>query len=743
MLSFQNKLKKPYFIYNYLGGQMLKRIILYAACATMFIACGDDSIINVNDEAKEQANISFLVLDSYTGEAVDSVIIYRPKDSKSNLTDSLGYSIWKKNNIGNYVFELSKEGYATVRTLVNVVEQGLGDVARVPDVTATVPMYKLGAEVSGTVLYTDKETGNKVPAEGVTVIITNQNTSIIPNEISVETDEDGNYTFSELPEGSNFIISIPQTTINEYKYVAASKISVQANRAGATVDLGVQNLNLISDAFTLVNSNLDEIDTNTTVTFSYSAVLDKDSVLKNIRVSKSGKSVLTNVSLSTDGKTINIKPFSGRWEDNESYTISGTVYSKNGSTNSLSKSFTVGGTTSTKKPGQISNLDAELSGSYLELSWTRKDSLATGYHIYYKTDSMSNYLLFSNLSSGTYTSTDISYSSMLNNDADSTKISFIVLPYNIAGEADPNNAKSISYTFKAPTEQVTNLAVELSGSYAYLTWEAPATGTYNYRIYYKTPSMEEYEAITTTFSTYYTTSFTVSYYLNTGDESISFKVVPYSTIGESSLSKAAAATLSLAIDEVAGVAAEIDGTNFRVSWNEVDNASFYKVYYKTSSMSSYSLASTPSILSSTLGISSYTNNDDTSISFKIIPYNSVVEGSLADAEEVTIPLSVPKQLTGLTGEVSGELIELSWDAPENDYVVGYYVYYKSSATTTYTLTALDPTSNSISFDKTLYTESADTEISFKVVAYNYFGESSIDDADPVTVDLLTTPAVPQ
>lgn len=350
---------------------------------------------------------------------------------------------------------------------------------------------------------------------------------------------------------------------------------------------------------------------------------------------------------------------------------------------------------------------------------------------------MSNYLLFSNLSSGTYTSTDISYSNLLNNDADSTKISFIVLPYNIAGEADPNNAKSISYTFKAPTEQVTNLAVELSGSYAYLTWKAPATGTYNYRIYYKTPSMEEYEAITTTFSTYYETNYTVSNYLNTGDESISFKVVPYSTIGESSLSKAAAATLSLAIDEVAGVAAEIDGTNFRVSWNEVDNASFYKVYYKTSSMSSYSLASTTSILSSTLGISSYTNNDDTSISFKIIPYNSVVEGSLADAEEVTIPLSVPKQLTGLTGEVNGELIELSWDAPENDYVVGYYVYYKSSATTTYTLTTLDPTSNSISFDKTLYPESADTEISFKVIPTNDFGMASLEDALEVIVPLET------
>jgi len=331
---------------------------------------------------------------------------------------------------------------------------------------------------------------------------------------------------------------------------------------------------------------------------------------------------------------------------------------------------------------------------------------------------------------------------MLNNDADSTKISFIVLPYNIAGEADPNNAKSISYTFKAPTEQVTNLAVELSGSYAYLTWEAPATGTYNYRIYYKTPSMEEYEAIATTFSTYYETSNTVSYYLNT-DESISFKVVPFNSIGESSLSKAVATTLSLAIGEVAGVAAEIDGTNFRVSWNEVDNASYYYIYYKTSSMSSYSLASSTNSLYYSLSITSYSDNDDTSISFKIVPYNLIIEGLLADAEEVTIPLSVPKLLTGLTGEVNGELIELVWNAPENDYVIGYYVYYKSSAATTYTLTTLDPTSNSISFDKTLYPESGDTEISFKVVAYNYFGESSIDDADPVTVDLLTTPALPQ
>jgi hypothetical protein len=216
--------------------------------------------------------------------------------------------------------------------------------------------------------------------------------------------------------------------------------------------------------------------------------------------------------------------------------------------------------------------------------------------------------------------------------------------------------------------------------------------------------------------------------------------VPYDDFGESSLSKAVAATLSLAIDVVAGVAAEIDGSYFKVSWNNLANASYYYVYYKTSSMTSYSRTTSTSSLYKNFLISSYVKSGDTSISFKVIASNAANEGVLADAEEVTIEYpSGPEVITGMTAEVNGELIELSWDAPENDYVVGYYVYYKSSATTTYTLTTLDPTSNSISFDKTLYTETTDTDISFKVTAYNDFGESSIDDTDPVTVDLSTTP----
>jgi len=129
-------------------------------------------------------------------------------------------------------------------------------------------MYKLGAEVNGTILYTDKETKNKVPAADVTVIITNLNRSIIPNEMSVKTDKNGNYSFSQLPEASSFLITVPQTSIDGNKYEVISSTSVPAQRAGATVDLGVQNLTLVTSDFSLVNSNTNKIDTNTTVTLT-------------------------------------------------------------------------------------------------------------------------------------------------------------------------------------------------------------------------------------------------------------------------------------------------------------------------------------------------------------------------------------------------------------------------------------------------------------------------------------------
>lgn len=711
--------------------------------AILFFACGDESVINVSDEAKEKASISFLVVDYYSGEPIDSVTIYNMKQKKSNVTDSLGFSISKDNQIGSYGFELSKDGYATLRTFVSVEEKGLGDVARVPDVTSTIKMYKLGVEVSGTVLYTDKKTGNKVAASDITLILSNQNTLIIPKEITVKTDEDGNYTFSDLPEGSNFIISIPQTMIDGYKYSLTSSINVSADRAGAIRDLGVQNLSMVTDEFTLVNSNLTKVDTNSTVSLTFSAALDPDSVVKNVVVKRGSVIVLSDVSLSEDGKTINIKPFSGLWDNKATYTISGAIFSKSGGRFNISSSFTVGATKITSTPEHVSDLDIELEGSLLELTWTVEDTLVNGYNIYYKTDSMSHYLALTN-ESGYSESSSISYANLLPKNVDSTKISFIVLPYNNVGEADPKTAKSVSYTFKNPTAQVSDLSVELNSSYAYLTWVAPKTGTYKYRIYYKTPSMNDYDTLNVTSNTYYESSYTVSHYLGADDKSISFKVLPYDNFGQSNFSKADAVSLLFDVDAVVGVTAVIDGDNFKVSWSKMDNASSYYVYYKTSTMSTFTQTAYTTSTFKNFDISSYYDagsESDTTISFKVVPYNVVNgQGSLEDATIAKIDYPVPEVVKNLNVVLNEGNFDITWTKSTETDVTAYVVYYKTNTMADYDLMTSSNTATAI-VPLTSYVEESDTEISFKVIAQNRYGrQSSLADATPVTISLETDPA---
>ena len=68
--------------------------LVFLSCALFLAACGSDTVTNINDEAKETGDISFLILNR-SGEALDSAKIYRISDGKSNLTDESGYAVWE------------------------------------------------------------------------------------------------------------------------------------------------------------------------------------------------------------------------------------------------------------------------------------------------------------------------------------------------------------------------------------------------------------------------------------------------------------------------------------------------------------------------------------------------------------------------------------------------------------------------------------------------------------------------
>lgn len=415
--------------------------LVFLSCALFLAACGSDTVTNINDEAKETGDISFLILNR-SGEALDSAKIYRISDGKSNLTDESGYAVWEKNNIGTQVFTVTKDGYAPMRITVNVQEQGKGNVARVPDVTEEVVMHELGATLQGTLMYRDQTTGNLIAADGVPVILSFGNANFTSSEITVETDENGEYVFEDLPEGVTVSISVPQTTIESHFYTLTTDITTSIDRANEVQNLAISQLTLVAKMINLIKTNLTEVDTTTDLSLSFSTELDEDSLAGNwVVYNSSNDVVLTSASLS-DSKTITIKPVSGKWEKGETYSISGIAYNIEGISSNFTQTFTVGKSVSAV-PGQVSNLEATLASSYVELSWKAPSGTVTGYYIYYKTNSMDDYLQLDYTSSTTFSE----YESYLKNLVSDTSVKFIVLPYNEAGSAAISEAKAISYTF--------------------------------------------------------------------------------------------------------------------------------------------------------------------------------------------------------------------------------------------------------------------------------------------------------
>lgn len=424
----------------------LKYAFSLVTAAALLAAC-DSTVTNTNsnDDAKAEGNITILVVDNHSGAALSGASVYSVTDDKAVVGDSLGRSVWKKRALGDHSFQISKDGYATVHTLVNLAEQGQGDVPRVGDVVQTVPMYKAGVQAKGLVLYTDDK-GKLNPAVKATVYA-NLPQQFVPCELSKETNDKGEYSFDNLPEGVEITISVGQEVIDSKKYVGDAVIPIggASYRAGDLVNVNTINLVKTSAQVVKVADNTSEIDTVSDVKFTFAAELEKDSVnTSKWSVTKGGNDVLFSVSLTDGARTVAISPYSGKWTKGSTYTVRGTVYSVDGSSASVNTTFTVGATSvSAAKPSKVTGLkitEDEDYSYYIHLSWDASKEDVYRYNIYYKSNVSNDFVYV------TYT-TSTTYRIDLDDFSSSVKeVYYIVLPVNDDGvEGDIEGASSVKY----------------------------------------------------------------------------------------------------------------------------------------------------------------------------------------------------------------------------------------------------------------------------------------------------------
>lgn len=426
----------------------LKYAFSLVTAAALLAAC-DSTVTNTNDDAKAEGNITIMVVDNHSGAALSGATVYSVTDDKAVVGDSLGRSVWKKRALGDHSFQVSKDGYATVHTQVTLAEQGQGDVPRVGDVVQTVPMYKSGVLAKGIVLYNDDK--GKLNAASKVTVYANLPPEFVPSELSTQTNDKGEYSFDNLPEGVEIAISVGQELIDSKKYVgdAVHPIGGASYRSGDLINVGAINLVKTAAQIVKVADNTSEIDTVSDVTFTFAAELESDSVnVSKWSVSKGGNDVLVTVALSSDKRTVSVSPYTEKWTKGATYSVRGTVYSVDGSSSTVSASFTVGGgsTGSSARPGNVDGLKITEDPDYtyyIHLSWNEAKGDIYRYNIYRKTNLVNDFAFYTSTADTTYRIDLDDFTSSV------TDVYYIVLPVNDDGvEADIAGAKSVKYTIE-------------------------------------------------------------------------------------------------------------------------------------------------------------------------------------------------------------------------------------------------------------------------------------------------------
>lgn len=174
---------------------------------------------------------------------------------------------------------------------------------------------------------------------------------------------------------------------------------------------------------------------------------------------------------------------------------------------------------------------------------------------------------------------------------------------------------------------------------------------------------------------------------------------------------------SSTISAPTGVSAEVSGSRVCVTWNSVSNASHYKVYRASSSSGSYSV-----IASSTSNTYYYDASPNTNNYYKVTAVNS--SGTESEKSDYAYCYyssggggggSAPSAPTGVSAEVSGSKIYVSWNSVSN--ANEYYIFWSNSSGSGYQ--QVGTTSN------TYYYDNYPGEYNYyKIKAKNSYGESS-------------------
>ena len=403
------------------------------------MSCGDSPVESkdVNVDSKGNLYISIRDVNGTVLTAGDSVkVTLLQIDSKARLADSLGTVEYKSLQVGSYQVLIEKEGYASMVCKTDITLASVDYIPIAADQTLAVDMHKIGATVTGTAMRQDLSGINGaeiVPATDASMRLTlgGGACGFVEGSFTATVDEDGVYSFTDLPELANYTIKPMAITISDELNLANSIAGV-TGVSDENVKIPQISYTVNTDPFEVVSTNANSVAIDDSIVVSFSKAVDVSRIRNgDINVSND-VAILT--SWSNDNKTLTVKAATGKWNYGSSFTLTYSVFSVNGvsinavSSNSLPITIYTEG-----KLGVIKGLKAKnkmdttinYNSTVVNLTWNRLSN-ASGYKVYRKTSGDSSFVHAQTLNSINDTN-----AAMAGNDfSDGKSVRFLVVGFN-------------------------------------------------------------------------------------------------------------------------------------------------------------------------------------------------------------------------------------------------------------------------------------------------------------------------
>ena len=306
------------------------------------------------------------------------------------------------------------------------------------------------------------------------------------------------------------------------------------------------------------------------------------------------------------------------------------------------------GTAPTSAPAAPGDLSISVSGDSVSLSWSEV-SEASGYKVYRDGS------LLQSVSTTSFSESGLTYGTYL----------YEVTSVNDSGESANKTSASVDVHEAAPVAP-TDLSASVSADSVSLSW-SEVSGADSYKVYRDSSLLQSVS----------TNSFSDT---KLDDADYLYEVASVNNYGESKASVSATVN-NVPPEAPTNLSATVNGDSIELSWDEVADATSYKVYRNGSLMAS---PTTNSYID--------TVNADGTYSYEVSSVDDAGESNSKANVSVIVNLP-PEAPSNLSASVNGDSVNLTWDTVD-DATEGYKVYRNSDliaspTTNSYTDTNLD------------------------------------------------------